>query len=407
MMNKRNAVRVKLSLTEIFYNFCFASANFLSVFLRYLGIGAGQIGIITSMTNIMNIVSQPVWGAASDRVGSVRKCLMMCLLGSGLCVVFIPALSQTGKPPFLAVNILVVLLYFFLTPANMLMELWLVRVNDSRELGISYGSIRSFASLGFAIMNLMYVPILARFPVYTVYYFYAVFAVIAAIFAWSMPADIRPGEAQKRQRLRDMPFRKIFTYWIGTYLLFEILFQIPFSWRNSYLIYALNEFGVQNSGYGGFLFIAGLCEVPMLLMSRRIIHRVGLAVPLMMSTILLAMEYGMYAFGHSVLPLYVGQILRGFAYALYVACRHQYVSRLAPEGMSGSTLALVNAAYAGVNIAAAVFGGFILQGMGARSFFALLAGIQIFAGVFFVCSHIVGRFARKRELPEELCLLRK
>ena len=41
----RRKIRLSLSFTEIFYNGCFASANFLSVFLQSLGIGAGQIGI--------------------------------------------------------------------------------------------------------------------------------------------------------------------------------------------------------------------------------------------------------------------------------------------------------------------------------------------------------------------------
>lgn len=157
MKNKQSrGIRIRLSLTEIFYNGCFASANFLSVFLQSLGIGAGQIGIVTSLTNVMNIVSQPVWGVLSDRIRSVRKCFMLSIILSALCVLFVPMLSVAGAMvPMMA---LLVLQYFFLTPANMLMELWLVKVNNTPGLGISYGSIRIWASLGFALMNLAYVP---------------------------------------------------------------------------------------------------------------------------------------------------------------------------------------------------------------------------------------------------------
>ena len=84
-MRQNTRTRIQLSFTEIFYNCCFASANFLSVFLQSLGIGAGQIGLITALTNGMNIVSQPFWGAVSDRIRSVRRSFILCIGLSGIC----------------------------------------------------------------------------------------------------------------------------------------------------------------------------------------------------------------------------------------------------------------------------------------------------------------------------------
>lgn len=404
MDKKQNrGIRIRLSLTEIFYNGCFASANFLSVFLQALGISAGHIGVVTSLTNVMNVVSQPVWGVLSDKMQSVRKCFILSILLSGLCVIFVPALSVAGMQlPMMA---LLVMLYFFLMPANMLMELWLVKVNDTPELGISYGSIRIWASLGFALMNLAYVPILKCAPMRSIYYFYAVFALLAALTALRIPAGTEPrGKGEARQKLKDMPFRRILTYWIVSYLIFEVIFQIAFGWRNSYLVYAVNEFGVASSRYGAFLFISGIFEVPMLLCCKKLTKKLGLAFMLLVSVIMFAVEYAMYAFGTSMAALLVSQVFKGFGYALYVACRHQYIARLAPEGLNGSTQAIVNAAYAGVNIIAAVFGGFILESMGTRNFFALVTMIQVLAGVFLVGSQWIGLKLLHKQLPQELLL---
>ncbi|MBP3411446.1 MAG: hypothetical protein J6M10_10715, partial [Clostridia bacterium] len=99
--------------------------------------------------------------------------------------------------------------------------------------------------------------------------------------------------------------------------------------------------------------------------------------------------------------LLVSQVFKGFGYALYVACRHQYVERLAPEGLKCSTLAMVNAAYAGVNIIAAMFGGFILEGIGTRSFFAMITLIQVSAAVFLVLSQVFGVKVLGKVLPME------
>ena len=105
---------------------------------------------------------------------------------------------------------------------------------------------------------------------------------------------------------------------------------------------------------------------------------------------LLSVEYAFYALGHSVVTLFAAQLLRGFSYALYVSSRYQYLYRLAPEGMEGSTQALVNTVSAVANLAAAAAGGFLLEALGTRHFFAVLCGIQMVSGLFFIGVHIFG-----------------
>ena len=89
----RKKIQFQLSLTEFIYNGCFAASNYLSVFLESIGISASQLGLITSLMNGIGIVSQPTWGVISDRIQSVKQCFRLCMLGTALCVLFIPALS--------------------------------------------------------------------------------------------------------------------------------------------------------------------------------------------------------------------------------------------------------------------------------------------------------------------------
>ena len=393
-MRQNTRTRIQLSFTEIFYNCCFASANFLSVFLQSLGIGAGQIGLITALTNGMNIVSQPFWGAVSDRIRSVRRSFILCIGLSGICALGIPLLAGQGSAALLPMTALLVFLYFFIMPANMLVEMWLVRVNANPRLQISYGSVRIWASIGFALMNLAYVPLLRHLPVRSVYYFYAAFALCAALAASSVSegAEVRAQQDAPRMRFRDMQFRKILTYSVISYLIFEILFQIPFGWSNSYTVYVLNEFGLASTSFGAFTFLSGVFEVPMLLLCKRLIRRCGLAAMLVASSMLFVAQYALYAFGRGLPVLVVCQAFKGFAYAIYVTCRHQYIYEIAPKGLEGSTQAVVNAAYAGVNILSAALGGYLLQAIGVRSFFALNASIQLLAGLFLLGSRrIAGR----------------
>ena len=387
----RKKIQAQLSITELIYNGCFAAANFLSVFLESIGITAGQMGLITAFVNGISIVSQPAWGIVSDRIQSVKKCFMLCMAGVAVCSLTLPALSQGNGPWRLVMIGMLMVMYFFFHPSNMMMELWLVRVNDHPVLKIPYGSVRSWASIGYALFSLVFVPILQAAPVRNIYYFFAGFAVVSILLASHIPAESEGTKPkQERQRLRDMPFRSMLNYWIIGHIIFEVLYQIPFSWRVTYMIYAVKEFGLDSSVYGALMFAAGICEVPMLLLIKRISHRTGWAWLLLISALILTAEYSLYAVGHSIFILFVAQLLRGFSYALYVASRYQYLHRLAPEGLEASTQALVNSISAIVNFIAAAAGGFLLEACGTRSFFALLCGMQLISGVFFVGLHAVG-----------------
>ena len=401
----RKKLRFRLALTEFIYNGCFSAANFLSVFLEAIGLSAGQIGLISALISGVGIASQPTWGIISDHLRSVKRCFALCMLGTSLCAALIPAASSG---PRAMLPILLMLLYFFFHPSNMMMELWLVRVSSHPQLRISYGSIRSWASIGYALFSLALVPALRVLPVRSVYYFMAAFAAAALLASARVSSQSEyGGEAPPRQRLRDMPFRSILSYWIVGHILFEVLYQIPHGWRVTYMVFVLREYGVDGSLYGALLFVAGICEVPMLLLSKRLTHRVGWAWPMVMSVATLVLEYSFYAWGRSVAMLFAAQLLRGFSFALYVSCRFQYVYRLAPKGLEGSTQALVDAVSAVANFAAAAAGGFLLERMGTRCFYGFLCGFQALSGVFFIAIHAFGQRVLKKPLPDGQCALGK
>ena len=402
----RKKVRIQLSLTEFIYNGCFAANNYLSVFLEAIGMSASQLGLITSLLNGIGIVSQPTWGIISDRMQSVKKCFRVCMLGTAVCVLSIPALSQgEGIWRVLMVAMLMALAFFF-HPSNMMMELWLVRVNDHPSLRIPYGSIRCWASIGYAVFSLAFVPVFRAVHVRNVYYLFAGFAAVSIVLTSMIPSESEGGhENPKRMRLRDMPFRSILNYWIVGHIVFEVLYQIPMGWRVTYTVYALKEFGLDTSMYGALMFIAGICEVPMLLLIRRFTARAGWAWPLLLNVLILVCEYSLYAWGHSVAVLFAAQLLRGFSFALYIASRYQYVHRLAPEGMEASTQALINSVSAVVNVIAAAAGGFLLESLGTRSFFALLSGLQLISGAFFVTVHAAGAKCFHQMPKDKECML--
>lgn len=177
--------RVRVSAAEVFYNSCIASGGFRTVLLQTLGMSAGQIGLVSSLCSAANIIAPPVWGTVADRIRSYSKCFICCLFISALLMILIPAAATAGTAAITLITVLLAVDSMFSGPANNMSELWLVQINNS-GMGISYGSLRLWASIGYAVMGIVYARLLACHSVYIAYKLYGVFAVPALLLALSV-----------------------------------------------------------------------------------------------------------------------------------------------------------------------------------------------------------------------------
>ena len=67
-----------------------AAMGYLSVYLQSTGMSSQEIGVIYSLNSLVSICSTLFWGVVSDKMNSVRKALMTCLLLAAIVWPFIP-----------------------------------------------------------------------------------------------------------------------------------------------------------------------------------------------------------------------------------------------------------------------------------------------------------------------------
>ena len=379
---KPRSLRLRMALTEIFYNFCFASQNYRTVFLQELGFTAGRIGLISSLSSVIGIFASPVCGVISDKIRSVKLTFIMCLSLSAVCMVFVPVAVETGNGgSYFGVSAILVLSALFTGPAMDMMENWLVQI-DLRYREVSYGSIRIWASLAFAAMSLIYVPVLKHIKTSYVYLFYFLFALPAIGIALSVPSFGGTGTRSK-QRLRDMPFKKVINKAFIVFLIFSVLHNIPSNWKNTYFIYILNLCGYDSKLFGLFMCISACFEVPALLMSRRVVQRFGPVKPMIICFLMIVIEEALYASAHSLAPIIIAQFFKGASAGMIYACQIQYIYSISPDGLHTTAHTLVSSVNSIVSIAASAAGGFLLDAMGTRTFFVVIAIMEAVAVAYF------------------------
>lgn len=393
-------IRFRLSLAEVLYNACIASDSYRTVFLQSLGVSVGRIGIISSLSTIANIVAPPIWGAISDKIRSPRICFVLCLGLSALLMAAVPFASQIGAPMYFLMIACLSLASLFTGPANNMIELWLVRVDNS-GIGISYGSVRLWASIGYAVMGILYTRILTVLPVSSVYLLYFLFALPAILLALSLPdpGGVEAARAPKI-RFRDMPFQHIFNYWIVIYLLYTVINTVPSNWKITYFVYMLNDYGYSSISFGIFMFLSAACEVPALIISKRFIARFGLIKTMFFCIGASIVETLFYAFGTSIVHVYIGQIIKGVALGMSMACQMQLIYRLSHKGLETTTQAVIGSVGSVATIVVAAFGGYALEALGLRPFFGLICLLQVLAGGVLFAGLTIGLTVLKKRLPE-------
>lgn len=87
---------VLTGINSVFW-FAWAFGSYQTIYLQQAGFTASQLGVLNALTSIFSIASVAFWGMVSDRMGSLRKVLILVLLGGSLLFALIP-LIPTGLP---------------------------------------------------------------------------------------------------------------------------------------------------------------------------------------------------------------------------------------------------------------------------------------------------------------------
>src|SRR5699024_1867413 len=102
-----------------------------------------QIWWVLAVGPLASIISQPFWGYMSDKYKTVKKMLVICTWG-----MIVSSVIFFNTETLYAVLATAFIFYFFTTPIGGLSDSLAQR--KANEIGVSFGSIRTWGSIGFA-----------------------------------------------------------------------------------------------------------------------------------------------------------------------------------------------------------------------------------------------------------------
>ena len=253
-----------------FYDLAFAFFSALiSVYLIDKGYSASQVSLLISVSALANMLTQPIIGSLTDKIGMRPVNMVMFALTCAAAGLFVIAPN-----------------FWIILGSYALMNLLMNGVNPTVERmatssPYSYGSIRTWGSVGFAVgtqlTGIIYDNISPVAP-----YIGVIIAMLIAIFGFwgtnprlpeAEEVEIKATENGLAEPVstKDLLSNKLFVY----YLLLQILFAGVTGATYSFCPAFLTAKGLEASTASTILAVATLLEIPLLLFSSRFMDKIA------------------------------------------------------------------------------------------------------------------------------------
>ena len=345
---------------------------FLPVYLAEQGLKPGQIGFIVGTGGFVTIITQPLWGMISDKSKTIRKVLMILILFSSI----IGYLLYDSKS-YLLLILFAMLLYFFLMPIDPLTESLNFTIAESS--GISYGSIRTYGALGYAVVSLITGYVMSYFGAHSMAILFAGIGVISLVVCWKMPDAPVSGKPVTLGSLKHFLSNKETLL----FLLLVFICSIPARMNDTFLGVYIRELGGSTALVGQAWFFAGSSEIVVFALSFWWLRKGKELMIITFATAFYFIRFFTSAWITDPHLLAYLQVMQLLTFPIFYSAAIQYLYRIVPVEWRATGQTVLALLFFGVSgILASYVGGAIYGAFGGKVLYLSIAAMS-FLGVLF------------------------
>jgi MFS transporter, PPP family, 3-phenylpropionic acid transporter len=317
-----------------------ALSPFLSLYYKQVGLTGTQLGLLSSVTPILLLISQPIFGLLTDRSGHRGRMLARLLV----VVAATGALLALGTSFWTLLPL--VMLWSFVSSV-------LVPIADSIALGeavntgVSYPRLRLWGSVGFLAVTMVAGRLYRVIDLRWMFGIYAVLMLITWACARRLPAEGITGKRDVWPAVKGLLRHRL----LLTFLVLSAIANMAQAAHATFFSVHLMNIGGTTGTVGLAWALAASTEVPVWLILGRINQRTGHWPILAVATVMYGVRFLIYGMITVPSVLVWLQVLQGVSFALFQPTAVVLVGELAgPElRTSGQALlALVNGGVATV-----------------------------------------------------------
>ncbi|NLJ19482.1 MAG: MFS transporter [Globicatella sulfidifaciens] len=366
--------------------FSFYGANtmvvsFLPLLLTYRGLSAQEIGWVLAIGPAVSIIAQPFWGFISDKFQTVRRVLIITLIG-----LLISGFFYFQAETLIIILGLSIIFYFFQSSIAPLSDSLAQR--RAEQFGVPFGSIRTWGSIGFATFSILIGEVIEWTGIqYLIipYFFMASVTLFISTRVEDVVVERASIQFKDLQRLFKNP---------PLILFLAVLFLVAVTHRmnDSYMSLLINELGGGDNIVGIAWFVGVVSEALVIAFAGKWFKKLHPLIFIASSGLIFSLRWMLYSLITIPIIIVGLQVLNGLSYGVFFVMSFQYVTRLIPVQLQTSGHLMYSTVIFGVSgIVASVGGGYLFEHFGGATLYFVMAIVALLGSCFILLYHIIIR----------------
>ncbi|MFD0589646.1 MFS transporter [Paenibacillus sp. GCM10027627] len=348
---------------------------YTSLYFSDKGFSHTTVGFILSLWALVSIVAQPAMGIWNDRFQRPRHILVASVLVSAVL-----GLGFYWIDGLLGIVVLSVLFTWFQSSVGPIGDA--VAVDIASQRGFSFGSVRLWGALSFAVGTFATGILYERFGYNDIFLYYLIVCALVSIMVLFLPKTKTTRSkltlfGQMGEVVRNKPFI-LFT-------VISMLIMMSGSINLNFLPLYFKELGFDKSWIGSAFAIAAIIEVPMFWVAAKLSKKIGRYQVLSLAALIYGIQFFlMFAFADVTLTL-AAQLLNGIAFAFAAGTAVEVVQSYATDGTKATLQTVYAAVTWGVGgIIGNAMGGIVIDGLGAQYLYLFLCVFCVAASLLYL-----------------------
>lgn len=345
---------------------------FLPVFLQEQGLTTKAIGFIVGTGGIVTIITQPLWGIISDKTQAIRKVLSILLLLSTWFGYFLFTSQQFGALVTFSMAV-----YFFLMAIDPLTES--LNFTIAERARISYGSIRTYGALGYALASLCAGYIMNGLGMNAIAYLFVGLGLLGFVVMLTLPNVTTASSPVTVTALKSFLQDKQTVL----FLLLVFMSSIPARMNDTFLGVHIRALNGNTELIGQAFFLAASSEIIIFALSFWWLRKGKELLTITIATSFYCLRFLATALTTDPQLVALLQVLQMLTFPIFYTAAIQYLYRIVPAEWRATGQTILALLFFGISgIVASYLGGYLYSILAGQQFYLVLASIS-FIGVCF------------------------
>jgi PPP family 3-phenylpropionic acid transporter len=378
-MNTRSNEPLLKGFTFSFFMTMGIVVSFFPLYFDYKGYSKIQIGMLYSIGPLIGIVSNLAWGFLSDRYQTMKKILILLLIGQ-----FFSAILVFNVNWFTLLNICLGIFFFFQQPINSLNDSQLML--NVKSTGKSYASYRVWGSIGFAF-SAGFFGWLLKINGSSLTPILCISTITISLLLALLLKDTRQGPNKTKLGGMINIIRSKKFLW---FLLLIMIMSISHRFNDGFLAIYLRQLGASDSLIGYAWMAAALSEIPIFFFLSKYGHRYKELPLLAFAGFIYTIRFLLMGYLHNPAWVIFIQLMHSLSFGIFLFTAIRYIQQSIPDEYRASGQAIFAVTWSSAaGLVSGVLGGWIFDEWGGSTLYFVGSALSLLSAIGFIITHVL------------------